>query len=227
MAARLSVVIPALDEADNLARLLPELLGAAHLVERVIVSDGGSRDGSAALARRLGAFVIEGASGRGAQLGRGVAAAGPGWLWLLHADTILQPDWAAALAACLGTADPGRAYYARLRFASPRRRARCAEAMVRARCALFALPYGDQSLLVRGALLEAVGGVPALALMEDVALARRLGRRRLAAMKLVVTTDAAAYERDGWLRRSAGNLWRLARFLAGGDAGRMAGGYRR
>ncbi len=227
MAARLTVVIPALDEADNLARLLPQLLGAPHLVERVIVSDGGSRDGSAALARLLGARVIEGAVGRGAQLGCGVAAAGPGWLWLLHADTTLQPDWAAALSSCLATADPAKAHYGMLRFASPRWQARCAEAFVRLRCALFALPYGDQSLLVQGALLAAAGGVPELRLMEDVALARRLGRRRLAAMKLIVTTDAAAYERDGWLRRSAGNLWRLARFLAGGDAGRLAGGYRR
>lgn len=222
-----TVVIPALNEVGNLSRLVPALLGAAHVVREVIVSDGGSRDGSAKLARSLGARVIEGESGRGPQLVRGVNAAGSDWLWLLHADTTLPADWDTKLAACLNAADPGRAYYGRLRFDSPRKRARFAELMVHARCVMFGLPYGDQSLLVHRALLAAVGGVPMLKLMEDVALARRLGRRRLASMPLVVTTNAAAYERDGWLRRSAANLRRLVLFLIGFDASRLSGGYRR
>lgn len=222
-----TVVIPALDEVGNLSRLLPALLGATHLVREVIVSDGGSRDDTATLARSLGARVIEGEAGRGLQLARGVNAAGSDWLWLLHADTTLPAGWDTTLAAWLSTADPARAYHGRLRFDSPRKRARFVELVVHARCAMLGLPYGDQSLLIHRALLAAVGGVPMLKLMEDVALARRLGRRRLASMPLVVTTNAAAYERDGWLRRSAANFRRLVLFLIGTDASRLSGGYRR
>jgi rSAM/selenodomain-associated transferase 2 len=219
---RITIVIPTCDEAAHLPSLLAALTAAPDLVAAIIVSDGGSTDRTQHLARAAGAVLIEGAPGRGGQLQRGIAAARTDWMLLLHADSALPPDWAATIRHHL--TDPTRAWYGRLRFASADPRAQLLEAMVRLRCTLFSLPYGDQGMLIHRDLLSAIGGMPALPLMEDVALARRLGRRRLAPMNLVVTTDASAYVRDGWVRRSTTNLLRLLRYLA---APGPVGDYRR
>lgn len=222
---RLSVVIPTLNEAAHLPALLASLTRAPDLVAAVIISDGGSADATIPIARAAGALLVEGAAGRGGQFRRGIARAPTPWLFLLHADSSLKPDWPAAIRPQLN--NPRRAGYGRLRFASADPRARLLEAGVWLRCALFRLPYGDQGLLIHRDLLDAIGGIPDLPLMEDVALARRLGRERLAPMDLLVTTDASAYCRDGWLRRASRNLLRLARYYAGDPTVRQAADYHR
>ena len=224
---RVTVVIPTLDEGHRIGALLAALAGAPALVARIVVSDGGSADDTLSIARRHGADVVTGPPGRGGQLRRGAERIADGWIWLLHADSELPPGWAGALRDTLARADPGRAYYGRLRFASGDVRARIVERLAGWRCRVFRLPYGDQSLLIHARLLAALDGVPDLKLMEDVALARRLGRRRLAPMDLVISTSARAYQRDGWFRRAARNLIRLLMFLAGRDPARLAKAYRR
>jgi rSAM/selenodomain-associated transferase 2 len=205
----ISVVIPVLNGAAR----LPACLAAVKTgpVGEVIVVDGGSTDASVAVARAAGAIVLQAPAGRGGQLRAGAAAATGALLLLLHADTILGPGWADAASAL----QPGTAGYFRLRFDSPRRAARLLEFFVRLRCRLFAMPYGDQGLLIGRDVLAAAGGVPDLALMEDVALARRLGRRRLQALPADAVTSAARYERDGFLVRPLKNIFCLALYFAG------------
>ena len=70
-------------------------------------------------------------------------------------------------------------------------------------------------MLVSRALLDEVGGVRPLPLMEDVDLVRRLGRRRLVELPVSATTSAARWEREGWRRRSLRNLGCLALWYAG------------
>ena len=217
----LSVVIPALNAADRLPAALAAVAAAA---ERVVV-DGGSADATVALARAGGALVLAAPRGRGAQLAAGVAAARGPWLLLLHADTVLAPDWAAAARAHIA-AGPARAGYFRLALASADRRARRLERVVAWRCRALALPYGDQGLLIHRDLLDAVGGIRPLPLMEDVDLVRRLGRARLAALPAASVTAADRWERDGWRRRSARNLLCLAAWFAGVPAARIARLYR-
>jgi rSAM/selenodomain-associated transferase 2 len=223
---RITVVIPALNEEACLPCLLGQLVAEGGLVKRIVVSDGGSTDETVVRAREAGAVLVSGPSGRGGQIARGISAASGAWLLLLHADSILPLNWPEQLRRTLAAADPARAYYGRLRFLTNDPRARVAEALVWLRCFLFRLPYGDQGLLIHRSLIDAIGGVPELPLMEDVALARRLGRR-LAPMALVVETDASAYLREGWLRRSGRNLWRLLRFLAGAEPNHLMVDYRR
>jgi glycosyltransferase involved in cell wall biosynthesis len=214
--APLIVIIPTLNEAAHLPALLASLTSANPTTAcTIIISDGGSTDATRQIAQQAGAHLIDGPPGRGGQFQRGIAlgqSINPeSWLWLLHADSALPPNWPEAVRAAY--THPNRAYYGRLRFDSADPRARLLELGVRLRCALFALPYGDQSLLIHPALLTAIGGMPGLPLMEDVALAQSLGRRRLAPLDLRITTDPSAYLRDGWLRRAVQNLTRLLRFL--------------
>jgi GT2 family glycosyltransferase len=150
----------------------------------------------------------------------GIAAARHPWLLLLHADTRLPPGWRQAVAPHL--ADPGRACYFRFALDSAHWRARLLCRAVALRCRLFALPYGDQGLLIHRDLLRAVGGMRDLPLREDVDLVRRIGRKRLVALDAAAVTAAARWERDGWTRRSARNLLCLALYFAGAKPATIA-----
>lgn len=218
----LSVVIPALNAAPRLAATIAAV--AATAVE-ILVVDGGSSDATVTVAQACGARVVTAPRGRGPQLAAGVAAARGDWLLLLHADTCLAPDWAAAAAAHIA-AGPARAGYFRFALDSPDPRARRLERAVAWRCRVLGLPYGDQGLLIHRDLLAAVGGIRPLPLMEDVDLVRRLGRARLASLPAAAVTSAERWESAGWRRRSARNLFCLAAWFAGVPPARIARLYR-
>lgn len=212
----LSIVIPTLNAAASLPETLASLgeARAAGFAHEVVVSDGGSQDGTVDIARQAEARVVIGASGRGVQLARGAAAAHGDWLLFLHADTRLAPGWLAAVRAFTGSVG-ARVGYFRFTLDDPHPAARRIEALVRWRCALFALPYGDQGLLVARQSYDAVGGFRPVPLMEDVDLVRRLGRRRLAAVDHAAVTSARRYRRDGWWARPLRNLCCLTLYFLG------------
>ncbi|MGQ9365139.1 TIGR04283 family arsenosugar biosynthesis glycosyltransferase [Azospirillum sp. ST 5-10] len=213
----LDVVIPCLDAAAGLPAALAALAAEDREGDvRVVVADGGSRDGSAAVARAAGAAVVTAPRGRGPQLAAGAAVGAAPWLLFLHADTRLGAGWRATVARFAGDpANARRAGYFRLRFDSPAPAARRLERLVAWRCRAFGLPYGDQGLLIARPFYEALGGYRPLPLMEDVDLVRRIGRRRLVPLAAEAVTSAVRYERDGWLRRPARNLLCLSLYAAG------------
>jgi rSAM/selenodomain-associated transferase 2 len=205
---RLSVVIPALNEAANLTRLLPALardcLGA-----EIIVVDGGSRDETAAVvARQPGARLVMSERGRARQMNAGARQAIGDVLLFLHADTWLPADAGAALDRAL--AEPGVvAGRFDVRFDNPRPVLRMVAWFMNTRSRASGICTGDQAIFVRRADFEAVGGYPDIPLMEDIELSRRLKRRgRLAALRLRVTTSARKWEREGPLR-TIGLMWAL------------------
>lgn len=209
MRTSLTVVIPALNAAGTLAATLATVRG-----QTVIVVDGGSGDRTIAIAREHGAKTIEAPRGRGAQLAAGVAAADTPWVLMLHADTRPARDWPSAARSHMA-AWPEHAGYFDFALDTNDTRARRLERLVAWRCRRFALPYGDQGLLVSKAVLDAAGGIRPLPLMEDVDLARRLGGDRLRRLGCPALTSAAKWEREGWRRRSARNLACLALYRCG------------
>jgi rSAM/selenodomain-associated transferase 2 len=208
----LDVVVPTLNAAASLARTLAAVGTAATIT----VCDGGSRDGTEAIARQGGAVVVNAPAGRGGQLARGAAAGKAPWILFLHADTVPGPGWDDAVQTFMSSpANSGKAGYFRLRFDTNDPRARRVERFAVWRCKLFGLPYGDQGLLIARALYERLGGFRPLPLMEDVDFARRIGRSHFVPLDADAITSALRYERDGWLRRPMRNLSCLMLFLAG------------
>jgi rSAM/selenodomain-associated transferase 2 len=215
----ISVVIPTLNAEATLAQTLSALVPAAvdGLVTELIVVDGGSTDRTADITEESGAALVACGGGRGRQLIAGGAQARFPWLLFLHADTELEPGWEREAMSFMEAVDRGRrpAAAAAFRFAlddmgfGPR----LLERLVALRCALLRLPYGDQGLLIPKALYAEIGGYPPYQLMEDVEIARRLGRRRIALLRTRALTSAARYRRDGYLARSLRNLACLVLFL--------------
>ncbi|KZY30519.1 glycosyl transferase [Roseovarius sp. HI0049] len=223
MRAKLSVVMPTLNAEAALRHSLPALAEglSAGLIRDLVISDGGSSDATLTIAEAAGAEIVTGPASRGAQLRRGAGAAQGEWLLFLHADTVLPPGWADLVLAHLPS---GRPAHFRLQFDTPGPAAATVAGWANLRSRLFRLPYGDQALLISRSDYDATGGYPDQPLMEDVAMARKLGRR-LTILPATVTTSAEKYRRDGWLRRGAGNLTRLLRYRLGADPERLARRY--
>jgi rSAM/selenodomain-associated transferase 2 len=208
---RLAIVIPALNEAANLSRLLPDLARGCPGADIVVV-DGGSGDGTAAVVARLpGPRLLESARGRAVQMNHGAREAGGDTLLFLHADTRLPDGAARAIEQAL--AEPG-VVGGRfdVRFDNERPLFRVIAWFMNTRSRASGICTGDQAIFVRRADFEAVGGYPEIPLMEDIELSRRLKRRgNLRALRLRVTTSARKWEREGPLR-TMGLMWAL-RFL--------------
>jgi len=220
-----SALIPTLNAAATLPATLAALRGS---VAEIIIADGGSTDRTREIASEHGALVIPAARGRGVQLRAAAEAATQPWLLALHADTKPGPDWQAAIADFIARpAVAAEAGYFRFTLNDPAPEARRLEAMVAWRCRWLGLPYGDQGLLIGRDFYRALGGYEAIPLMEDVALIRRIGRKRLVALPADFITSAEKWQRDGWYARSARNLFCLSLWFAGVAPERIAAFYAR
>ena len=171
---RVSVIIPTLDEVARLPPLIAALRREAELAE-IIVADGGSADGTEAVAEALGARVVRTAPGRGRQLGAGAAAASGEILLFLHADSVFPAGGLAALAALLDRdpAIPGGNF--RVVFDGDSGFARWLTGFY-GWLRRFALYYGDSGIFVRRRVYAAIGGFAEMPLMEDYHFVRRLER---------------------------------------------------
>lgn len=212
----ISVVIPALDEQAHVSLAI----GSVREADEILVVDGGSWDQTREHAREAGARVIQGPPGRGRQLAQGAIAASGDWLVFLHADTRLEAGWADALRS-LPEPICGGAF--RFALDSGRRSLRVVEWGVHARCALFALPYGDQGLFARRAAYDRAGGFAPLPLMEDVDFVRRLRRvGPLAFPPQRAFTSARRWEAHGVVATTLTHAWCLGRYALGADPARLA-----
>ena len=227
MPAPITVVIPTLDAEAALPATADALLeGVTNgLIAGLVISDGGSADGTRTVAKELGALWVEGPPGRGGQIARGIAAATTDWVLILHADTWLSEGWSAAARRHIAD-QPEKAGYFRLRFRGEGLAPRLVAGGANLRSRFLGLPWGDQGLLIRRDVLAEVGGVPEVPLMEDVALARRL-KGRLRMLGAEALTSAERYRRDGWARRVLANLGLLLRYALGADPEALAERYRK
>lgn len=219
-APALSIIVPVLDEAEHIVRLLDELASWRRAGDEVIVVDGGSADDTAARARALADAVIAAPRGRARQQNAGAAVARADILWFVHADSAVTAVSRAELLAAAATSSWGRCA---VRIDDRAPIFRLIETMMNFRTRLTSVVTGDHGIFVRRALYDAVGGIPDLALMEDVEFSRRLARHApVRCLRGTIATSARRWRRHG-IVRTVLLMWalRLAWFV-GVPATRLA-----
>lgn len=208
----LSVIIPCLNEADNLPDLLSDLQKQRRLHLEILLADGGSTDNSPAIARQHGARVIESAAGRGLQMNTAVHQARGDWLLFLHADSRL--DDIRLLSRALRTLQTTQDKAGHQRIAghfplhfmreNPRRN-RLLFRYMEAKTALNR-PYcvnGDQGMLLHRDYFNALGGFDSsLPFLEDLRLAQRISHRgdipgQWLTLPGLLQTSARRFETEG------------------------------
>jgi len=200
---RLTVVVPALNEAAGIERCLAALAGLRARGHEVIVVDGGSADATARLAAPLADRVIRAPKGRAAQMNAGAAAAAGDALLFLHADTLLPPEADRAVLAALAARAWGRFD---VRFKSDDPRLAVIAFFINRRSRLTGIATGDQAIFVRR---DAFPGFAPIALMEDVAFSRSMLQvSPPACLAARVATSARRWERHG-VARTVLLMWRL------------------
>lgn len=222
---RLSVIVPVLNEADGIGRLLDALQPLRERGHEVIVADGGSTDGTAERCRDRVDRCLTAPPGRAAQMNAGAAIAIGDRLLFLHADTRLPPDADRLVADALAERSWGR-FDVRIEGRHPLLPVVAWGMNLRSR--LTGVATGDQAMFCTRAAFDAAGGFPPLPLMEDVALSKRLRARGWpACLRARVVTSGRRWERDGALRTIL-LMWRLRlAYFLGADPATLVHRYRR
>jgi len=223
---RLSIIVPALNEADTIGGLLADLAPFRTAGAEVILVDGGSSDGTPERAAAHVDRVLPTEKGRAAQMNAGARVAVGDLLWFLHADTRVPADAAAALQdAWAGGARWGRFD---VRLSGRHFLLRLVERGMNIRSRLTGIATGDQGIFVTRAAFEQAGGFPPLVLMEDIALSTALRRlARPACLRVRLITSSRRWEEGGVLRTVL-LMWRLRlAYALGADPTRLARRYHR
>ncbi len=204
----LSVIVPVLDETENIASALMALAPLRANGAEIIVVDGGSADDTVALATPLADRVLIGARGRATQMNAGAAVARGDVLLFLHADTRLPAD--ADRLILDGLAQSRRAW-GRFDVTIDGRHPLLplVAAAMNARSRLTGIATGDQAMFARRDAFAKAGRFPEIALMEDITLARNLKRVSWPlSLRARVTTSGRRWEKRGVLRTIL-LMWRL------------------
>jgi rSAM/selenodomain-associated transferase 2/rSAM/selenodomain-associated transferase 1 len=206
----ISVVIPCLNEAGNLAATAASARTGGDT--EIIVVDGGSIDSSPDIARKTGCLVLCTPPGRGPQLKAGAERAQGEYILFLHADTRLPPGWDGEVRRICNLPDVAAGAFT-FKLDAPSASLRLIEIMVGLRSRWAQMPYGDQAIFIKTTTLAAMGGMPDLMFMEDVELirrARRLGR--IAISPLSALSSARSWLERGVWRNTLHNWHTFARY---------------
>ena len=221
----ISVIIPTRNSAQALARTLAPLIAgvADGVVKEAIVADGGSADETLVVAEAAGCAVLACRGGRAQQLMHAAKAARGDWFLILHPGAVLAPGWLEEVKRFV--ARPGaQSRAATFRFALDEETpaAKRVVAWARLRGEAMKLPGGEQGLLISRRLYDIVGGYANLESMEDIDMARRIGRRRLVVLRAEAIVCDDNYQREGFTRRAWREHAAVARYLMGADPGELA-----
>lgn len=186
--------MPIHDDFDLLERLLEDLRPYPQL--EIVAVDSASVDSSESVRKKIHLIVSE-QLGRGAQIALGTRHTSRSWIWILHADSRINPSIVEELAGAITHCRWGRFD---VRLAGDRTSYRVVEWMMNMRSAMTSVCTGDQGMFVHRTLLEEVGGVPEQSLMEDIELSKRLRKiEKPFRIRTQLATSVRKWEEEGVL----------------------------
>ena len=206
MTARLSIIIPTLNEAADIAERLAVLASLRQHQVQIIVADGGSNDETKELAAPWVDSVIAAPRGRAAQMNAGAMQASAPALLFLHADTALPDGAVNLIESALRAGVWGRFDIA---LTGTHRLLRVIAAMMNWRSRLTGIATGDQAIFMRRSVFDQLGGFAQIALMEDIEISTRL--KKIAAPACIrqrVVSSGRRWEQHG-MWRTILLMWRL------------------
>lgn len=228
--ARISIIIPVLNEVDNIKKVLTSTQPSQNV--EVIVVDGGSVDGTLELVKSLDIKVVSAPTGRAFQMNVGAKVATGEILLFLHADTILPPGFDTMIRAALRSPNQGSAKAPiggafALQIDDSLNSLRLIEWGVSWRSRFLQMPYGDQAIFLKAETFHQIDGFPELPIMEDFALVRRLrSRGHITLIPTPVITSARRWLKKGIIQTTLINQIIIFAYFLGVSPQRLVRWYR-
>ena len=212
---KISIIIPTINEANNLPLLLSDL-SCIDKEGEIIIVDCGSKDKTIDIANIYGAKIfISKERNRGLQLDIGAKNSKGEWLIFLHADTRLTYDWFKKINSFLKE-NKNSIYYFEFKINNNKVIYRVLEILVNFRSKFFKQPYGDQGLIIHRTTYFKNNGFRKIPLMEDVDFLRRLNKKKdLKQLNFPIFISSRKWERTNIFLQAIKNLQFRRRWLKG------------
>jgi len=213
--SKISIIIPTINEANNLPLLLSDLSVIQDDGEIIIV-DCGSEDKTIDVANIYGAKVFKSEErNRGLQLDIGAKNSKGDWLIFLHADTRLNHDWFRKINSYL-EGNKNSIYYFKFKINLKKIIYRVLEILVNFRSKFFKQPNGDQGLIIHRTTYFKNNGFRKIPLMEDVDFLRRLNKKKdLIQLNLPIFISSRKWEKTNIFLQAIKNWQFRRRWLRG------------
>ena len=208
---RISIIIPTLNESNNLPLLLSDLSEINNISE-ILIIDSTSTDKTKDIALINGTkFYKLNKKNRGLQLNYGAEKAKGEWLLFIHADSRLKFNWSIKVME-ISKRDSNFIYYFKFKVNNKIFTYRFLEFFVNLRCFLFKTPYGDQGLLISKENFKTYGGYKRIPLMEDFDFIKRINKRNLKSLRIPIFTSSRKWDEVNFVWQSLKN-WHLRKLM--------------
>ena len=202
---RISIIIPTLNESNNLPLLLSDLSEINNISE-ILIIDSTSTDKTKDIALINGTkFYKLNKNNRGLQLNYGAEKAKGEWLLFIHADSRLKFNWSIKVMD-ISKRDSNFIYYFKFKVNNKIFTFRFLEFFVNLRCFLFKTPYGDQGLLISKENFKTYGGYKTIPLMEDFDFISRINKKKLRSLKTPIFTSSRKWDKVNFVWQSLINF---------------------
>ncbi|MDR4507916.1 MAG: TIGR04283 family arsenosugar biosynthesis glycosyltransferase [Candidatus Brocadiaceae bacterium] len=208
----ISIIIPTFNEEKALKRCIERIVGNSGI--EIIVSDGGSTDGTREIVRQYkGVKFVSSLKGRGVQMNTGASYSNGEILLFLHADCIISPIALLNIGNVFQNKKiVGGAF--RIKLLSDKLPYRFIETGINLRSKLFKLPYGDQGLFVKRSLFMEIGCFKEMNVCEDLDFICRLRKRgKIAILDEKILSSVRRWENNGIVRTFLRNQFLLASYV--------------
>ena len=224
---KLSIIIPCLNEADNIVSTLTPLQSLRQRGHEIILSDGGSLDNTIELSKNMVDICINSAPGRAAQMNTGAKASTGNVLCFLHADTIAADDIDKKILSSITHTDNNSNFkwgFFNIALDGSGWQFRIIERLINSRSCMSKVATGDQGIFINRDTFNTLNGFSDIPLMEDIELTKRLRKisKPFCIKNTPLITSSRRWEKHG-IVSTVLLMWQLRlRYFLGTPASKLA-----